>query len=111
MLTITLPGGRQLGPDGTVVRPNGQRTRLLDGESLRMDGTRLPNLDTICLRDGKVVVQKDGSLLTLKPLQIMGMSDGSRLNANGTLLKADGKTIRLVEGEILVLPGTALPPL
>ena len=108
---MTLPGGKTLSPDGTLVRSDGRRARLLDGECLRLDGTRLPSLDTISLRSGKVVVQKDGSLLTLQPLQIMGMSDGTRVNANGTVTRPGGKVIRLAEGQVLVIPGTALPPL
>jgi hypothetical protein len=96
-------------PDGTVVTPDGKLHRLLDGQRLKLDGTGLPATDTVRLKDGKVILFKDGGEITLRPTQVMMMSEGTRVLGNGTIIYPDGKKRILVEGELLKLPGV-IPP-
>jgi hypothetical protein len=100
-----LGDGTSILPDATVIAPNGLRSRLLDGELRKLDGTSLPVKDSISLQGGKVVVQKDGSPLTVPPGQSMMMSDGTKVFGNGTVLKSDGTRLTLKEGDILPVEG------
>lgn len=92
-------------PDGWVMTPRGQRTRILDGQWFRLDGTPLPSRDSITLVKGKVMVQADGSLLTVPPGRTFMMNDGTKVSGNGTYTKPDGTVVKLVEGEVVVVQG------
>lgn len=102
---LALADGSRVFADGTLVKKSGERIRLVDGQLIKLDGSTLEATDTAVLKDGKVVVQKDGSSLTLRPTQSMMMSDGTKLLGDGTVVKMDGTTSKLVEGEILKLEG------
>jgi hypothetical protein len=103
---LTLPDGSVISPDGSYTRPGGRRSRLLDGQMLTLDGTLISGLDTIRFSNGKVVVYKAGSLLPLSsPNVIMGMYDGTRVSADGTVTFPDGHTMQLAEGQIITVAG------
>ena len=99
------PNHMIIAPDGTCVSTDGRRARLVDGQAFRMDGTVIPAKDTATLINGRVVVQKDGSLSPLSPVQIMGMSDGTRVRGDGTITKRDGSTSQLREGRTVLIEG------
>jgi hypothetical protein len=102
---MTLPDGSTLLPDGLITRGVGGQDRLLDGQLLRLDGTPLAAKDTITKRDNKVIVQKDGSILTLAPGRSIMMNDGTKVTSDGTVLMSDGRTISLAEGQIVTVEG------
>lgn len=57
--SFTLPDGSVIERDGSYVRAGaGRRSRLVDGQMVKLNGESLPGLDTISLRNGKVVVYK-----------------------------------------------------
>ncbi len=91
--------------DGTYIDRSGRRQRLVDGQLVKLDGSALPATDTAALKAGKVVVQKDGSLITLRPNQTIMMSDGTKVVGDGSLIRRDGTTAKLTEGEILKIEG------
>ena len=103
----TFPNGLNIAPDGTCIYPDGRRLRLVDGQIFRLDGSTVPAKDTISLKNGQVVVQKDGTLITLAPVQVMGMSDGTRVQGNGTVTKRDGTSFQLSEGQTVLIEGAA----
>jgi hypothetical protein len=100
--------GLYLEPDGSCVYPDGARTRLMDGQLFRLDGTPIAAKDTITLKNGVVAVQKDGSLIRLAPVQIMGMNDGTRVRGNGLIQKPDGTTIQLRAGQTILVEGARI---
>ena len=102
---MTFPNNLYIEPDGSCIYPDGSRTRLMDGQLFRLDGTPILSKDTISLKNGVVVVQKEGSLITLKPVQVMGMNDGTRVYGNGLIEKQDGTTFQLREGQTLLIDG------
>ena len=102
---LVLGNGTQVSPDGAVVFPGGAKTRLLDGQLLKLAGGTLPVQDTITLRNGKVMVQKDGSSLAVGQNQSLMMSDGTKVLGDGTVIEKTGKKIKLKEGQILVVEG------
>jgi hypothetical protein len=102
---LRLTNGATITPDGIVIRADGYRTRLVDGQLFTMDGTPLPTKDSITLKNGRVIVQRDGSLIPLQPLHIMGMSEGSRVFGTGKVVKRDGTVILLKEGETVIIDG------
>jgi len=106
--TLRLEDGTQILPRGIVIRPNGQRTRLLDGQMLRLSGRNLPANDFVMIKSGVVTLQKDGATMTLAPKRSMMMADGTKVLGNGTVIKPDGTKIVLKEGERYNLPGAAL---
>jgi hypothetical protein len=103
---VTFPDGSSLTPDG-IYRAGGRMSRLLDGQTLRVDGNIIPAVDSVTLKNGKVTVQKDGTLFPVTTS--ITMNDGSRVMANGTIVSFDGRTTtKLTEGQTITLPGAVL---
>lgn len=102
---LNFPGDVSISTDGYYVYPGGRRARLNDGEWFRLDGTAIPTKDTVTLLNGQVTLQKDGSLISLKPVQIMGMNDGTRVHGDGTIQKFNGQTFKLREGQTILIDG------
>ena len=104
--TLILPDGTGINPDGTYARPNGRRSRLVDGQLLTLEGVPMPVLDTISFRNGKVVVYKSGALIPLpSPNLIMGMYDGTRVGGDGFITFPNGTTAQMAEGETITVEG------
>jgi hypothetical protein len=103
--TLVLPDGTGINPDGSYERP-GRRSRLVDGQLLTLEGVPMRGLDTISLRNGKVVVYKSGALISLpSPNVIMGMYDGTRVRADGFVIFPDGTSAQMTEGQIITVEG------
>lgn len=104
---VALPDGSLLTPDASLRLAGGRIQRLIDGHTLRLDGNVIPTQDTVTLKNGKVVVQKDGALIPVT--SSLTMNDGTKVHANGTMVSFDGKkTTTLKEGQTITLPGAAL---
>ncbi len=106
---MVFPNRLTIDPDGSCVYPDGNRSRLADGQLFRLDGTSIPPKDAVTFKNGRVVVQKSGTLIALDPalgsVQAMGMSDGSRVQGNGTIRRQDGTIIPLPEGKTVLFAG------
>lgn len=102
---VKLEDGTSVSPDGWVTTPIGSRSRLLDGQMLRLSGSNIATQDTVTLINGEVVVQKDGARLKLERGRIMMMSDGTKVDGKGYLIFADGRKEKLVEGQIVTVEG------
>lgn len=102
---LTFPNGIVIYPNGDLELPGQRKTRLLDGQLFTLDGKSIPTRDTISMRDGKVVVQKDGSLITLRPRQTLMMNDGTKVYGNGKVEKHSGETIQLTDGQTIEVEG------
>jgi ribosome-associated protein YbcJ (S4-like RNA binding protein) len=107
---VRFSNGARLTPDRALLGPNGSWMRVIDGQLLTPDGATIPARDTISLRDGRVVVQKDGpladgSLLTLPPTRSLMMNEGTKVFGDGTVQTRDGQMIKLTEGQTLVVEG------
>ena len=104
---MPLPNGTVIKPDSTMTRPGGMQVRLVDGQLFNLDGTTIATRDTISLHSGKVVLQRDGSLMTLLPIQVTEMSDGTRVTGTGLVTYRDGRKVQLTEGQIIIVAGVA----
>ena len=104
-----LPDGSRVKPGGEIIQPNGAVRRMLDGQTTRLDGTSIPATDTASLQNGKVTLFKDGGRVVLRRDQVMAMSDGTRVSGDGKVVRPDGRTEMLKEGQILKLPGVVSP--
>jgi hypothetical protein len=106
---LTLPDGSVINPDGSYWRPSGsygRRSRLAEGRLLTLEGAALGGLDTIRLRNGKVVVHKSGALIPLQSSnQTMAMNDGTRVRGDGLITSPGGATTQLTEGQTIAVPG------
>lgn len=105
---ITLGDGTVVLPDGVFLRPDGRRLRLLDGQMLKLDGSGIPTRDQVLIRDGHVVLQKDGSILSLGASRTIAMSDGTKVKGDGSVIFTDGRALVLRPGQRLSLPGALL---
>ncbi len=105
--TLTFANNLTLAPDGSVVYPSGNRSRLADGQLFRLDGTPIPSKDSITLKNGRIVVLRGGTLIPLAPAQIMGMNDGTRVQGDGQITKPDGTVFQLNEGQTMLVDGAA----
>lgn len=104
---MPLPNGAVLYTDSSMIKPGGMKVRLVDGQLFQMDGTPIAAKDTISLQSGKVVLQRDGSLMTLLPIQVTEMSDGTRVTGAGLITYRDGRKVQLTEGQIITVDGVA----
>jgi hypothetical protein len=102
---MIFPNKLNVAPDGTCAYPDGSHSRLMDGQLFRLDGTAILSKDTVTLKNNRVVVQKEGKLITLLPVQIMGMNDGTRVRGDGLIQKHDGTTTQLGEGQTILVEG------
>jgi hypothetical protein len=106
---LTLPDGSVINPDGSYWRPAGsygRRSRLAEGRLLTLEGAALAGLDTISLRNGKVVVYQSGAFISLQASnQVMGMHDGTRVQGDGFITFRDRTTTHLAEGQTITVPG------
>ncbi len=105
----TLPDGARVSGDGSIRGRDGRLSRLLDGQLLKLDGTAVATTDTISLKDGKVVLFKDGAAVELRKGQVMAMSDGTRVTGDGIVTKPDGTKVTIKEGETLKISGVVAP--
>jgi hypothetical protein len=100
-----LPDGSVINPDGSYTRP-GRSARLVDGQMLTLTGESLAGLSTISMKNGQVVVFKSSVLVPLAASNvIMGMFDGTRVNAAGLVTFMDGNTLQLADNQVITLPG------
>jgi hypothetical protein len=114
---IEARGALQLG-DGTVVSPDRKITPraglprwLMDGELFQLEGSALPARDTVTVQNGRVMVQKDGSMLALDPARSITMNDGTKVLGDGTIIKfLSGERSTVSEGEVLIIDGVITRP-
>jgi len=102
---MRFPNNLSIAPDGSCIYPDGSPSRLADGQAFRLDGSTIPAKDAVTLKNGRVVVQKDGTLIPLSSGQIMGMNDGTRVHGDGQIQKHDGTTTQLREGQTILIEG------
>ena len=102
---VLLGDGTRVRPDGTMIGPDGRLRRMLDGQISRFNGTAIASTDTVTVKNGLVMLQKDGGQVTLKRGQTIAMSDGSKVSADGVVTRPDGTKTKVAEGEIFKLPG------
>ena len=108
--TITIADGSSVAPDGKITPRGGSERRLLDGELFQLDGGPLPTRDSITRRNGRVIVQKDGSQLTVGADRSITMNDGTKVMGDGTIIKFNGDRMTLTEGQIFTLEGVVKQP-
>ena len=103
--TVRCANGTTITPQGLINTPKGVSTRVQDGQWFKLDGTTIAARDSITLIQGKVVVQKDGTLLTIAPGRIIYMSDGTKVSGDGTYTKRGRNAVKLKEGEVVLIQG------
>jgi hypothetical protein len=101
-----LPDGAKVLADGTI-RRRGALQRLLDGQLLKLDGSAVAVTDTISMTGGKVVLFKDGGRVDVRRGQVIMMSEGTKVNGDGTVIRPDGNRVILKEGDTLKIQGVA----
>ena len=77
----------------------------MDGELFQFEGSALPARDTITMQDGRVMVQKDGTMLVVSPARSIMMNDGTKVLGDGTVIDFNGRQTKLSKGQILVVEG------
>ena len=107
---VKLGDGTTIDPDGKISPRTSSPRRLLDGEAFQLKGDALPTRDTITLQDGKVKVQKDGSVLAVEPGRSVMMNDGTKVFGDGKIVYKDGQQAQLAEGQIIMIEGVVTRP-
>ncbi len=100
-----LGDGSRVTADAYLIRPNGARVQLLDGQIFRLGGKAIPALDSITMVGGKVVVQKDGSQFEVPANRSLMMNEGTKVFGNGRVVMRDGTVKELGEGQIIEVEG------
>jgi hypothetical protein len=104
---VTLPTGNVLRLDG-ILASGIRQIRLQDGQRLGLMGEVVPALDHIMMMNGRLVLQKDGSIIPLPAISIMGMSEGTRVTGAGLISTLSGEQFTLSDGQRLTLDGAAM---
>jgi hypothetical protein len=102
---LQLGDGTVIQPDRKVITPSGSPSWLLDGELIRPGGGTYPARDTITMQNGKVMVQKDGSQLTVEPNRTIMMNDGTKVFGDGTFIRFNGDRGVVAEGQVVTIEG------
>jgi hypothetical protein len=105
---MAFPNHLHVDPDGSCIYPDGSRTRLVDGQLFRLDGTPIIAKDTITFKNGHVVLQKQGSIIPLSPVQVMGMNDGTRVYGDGSIEQNGGARTKLRDGQTILVDGVII---
>jgi hypothetical protein len=106
---VTFKNGTLLKTDGTVFTADQRMVRLQDGQALTVDGSALAAQDFVSVINGRLILQKDGSIIDLPVGRTIGMSDGTQINASGIVTRRSGQQIMLKNGQRLILEGAAMP--
>jgi len=106
--SMKLGDGSIISDDCYVKRSTGARFRLLDGQYFRLSGAAVASKDTISLRNGRVVVQKDGSSFSVARGATLMMNDGTKVFGEGYVIKRDGSRADLAEGQTLTVEGVVV---
>jgi hypothetical protein len=88
-----------------VTYTDSSRSRLQDGQLFQLDGTSIPARDTATFKNGRLVLQRGGTLVTINTDQIMGMNDGSRVRGDGQIVWPDKTVTKMVEGQTVLFQG------
>lgn len=102
---VELGNGTTVAPDWKITPLVGNSRRLMDGELFRLESGTIPARDTITMQDGRVFVQKDGSMLSLDRVRSIMMNDGTKVLSDGTVIYFNGTRSMLAEGEVRVIEG------
>ena len=107
--SIQLGDGVTVRPDRKIITPQGKASWVLDGELFKPEGGTVPARDTITMQDGRVMVQKDGTMLALDPARSITMNDGTKVLGDGTIIGfLTGQQTRLAEGQVFVIEGVVV---
>ena len=107
--SIQLGDGMTLRPDRKIITPQGKASWLLDGELFKPEGGTLPARDTITMQNGRVMVQKDGTMLALDPARSITMNDGTKVLGDGTVIGfLTGTQTKLAEGQVHIIEGVVV---
>ncbi len=74
------------------------------GSGLTAANLRAADMDAVMMSEGKMMVMIQGRPATALAGE-MTMSDGSRVEPDGTVKTRDGKEIHLADGEIIMMDG------
>jgi hypothetical protein len=102
---VTLGNGNAIMPDLTLQASGVLVMRLIDGQLFNLSGAAIPAQDTILMLDGKVLVQKDGSVLPVRSDSNITMNEGTRVFGNGRVQRMDGTSFTLTEGQMVRIEG------
>jgi len=101
---LTLGNGSVVNPDGYLT-VNGARRYIVEGQILQMNGQKIEAVDTATIKDGQVIVQKDGQSYKVAASSSITMNDGTRIFGDGRVRKLNGTEVMLKEGEITRIEG------
>jgi hypothetical protein len=103
-------GGTFVRADGKITTADGSSRRLLDGELYLLNGASMASRDTVTVRDGQVLVQKDGTMIALGSGRTIMMNDGTKVFSDGTIIDFFGRRAAVGDGGVAVLQGVSVRP-
>ena len=113
---MRMSNGSQVMRDGNVIRADGQKRTLTEGESMGMDGARMKSgnhlgmagmtTDCVMMKDGKMMVVRNGQTTAME--KDIKMPNGTQVMKNGNVMTADGRKTMTKNGEAMAMDGTMM---
>ncbi|HAV64723.1 MAG TPA: hypothetical protein DCY13_20445 [Verrucomicrobiales bacterium] len=112
--SVVLPFDVKVRTNLTFTVSGGKARKLQEGQTIRKDGTLqspdgsvMPVVDHVAVKNGQVVIVKDGERSKLdSPTRL---ADGSRIEPDGTMVSPGGSRTRLLDGQLFKLSGESFP--
>jgi hypothetical protein len=110
---IALPGEIKVMTNAVFTVRGGRERPLKEGQVLGADGmltspdgSVVPVFDHLAMKNGRPLLTRDGDTAALAAETALG--DGSRVTPDGFHLHKDGRRLRLLDGQLLRLDGSAI---
>ncbi len=103
--SLALLDGSKVLPDGTIIKLDGTKLHLSEGQRINLDGqvSSLPKSEYVTMQGGKMVLVRD--TIQIQMDHEMTMENGSKVSAMGYVITSEGKKVLFNEGDKMNLEG------
>ena len=104
--SMTLLDGSKVLPDGTILRLDGTKNKLNDGQRISLNGqiSNIPKDEYVTMNNGRMTIVKDTIWIVMD--RDLMLENGNRVFVQGYVVSPDGRKVPFNEGDKMSLAGT-----